>query len=237
MIKEIFLKLFNGGSRLNEKNIIYLCNKYGKGTKWLDVGCDDGTWTLKITHNKNVQLYGVEVVKHRARIASKKGIAVSIGSLEKKLPYQDGTFDLVHSNQVIEHLYNLDIFVSEIRRVLKKNGILIISTENPASWHNIFALVMGWQMFTTTNISAKKRSIGNPLAIHSESPFAFQQENTNNAWEHNKTLTPRALTELLKIHSFHVLEKIGAGYHPLPAFFGKLDTNHSHFYVVAAQKK
>lgn len=235
-LKNIFLKLFLGGSRLNEIHIIDYCKKYGQNGKWLDLGCDDGTWTKKIMGTKKIQWYGIEIVRSRANLAKKKGINVSSTSLSKKLPYKDNYFDLVHSNQVIEHLYDLDIFISEIHRVLKPGGISIISTENPASWHNIFALLMGWQMFSTTNISVKKRSIGNPLAIFANENFTFKEKGANLAWEHNKLVTPRALRELLLVHGFKVIDSIGAGYHPLFPKLGEHDLHHSHFYAMAAKK-
>ena len=112
----------------------------------------------------------------------------------------------------------------------------MISTENPASWHNIFALIMGWQMFTHTNISIKKRVIGNPLSIHSNSEYLFDDDSANFAWQHNKILTPRALAELLSLHGFSILDSKGAGYHPLPATLGEIDLNHAHFYAIAASK-
>jgi SAM-dependent methyltransferase len=237
MIKDYFLDLFLGGSTLNEKHIIQYCNKYGKKGNWLDLGCDDGEWTSRIISPKKVKWHGIEVVSDRARLAQRKGINISVGSLTDLLPYHSNFFDLVHSNQVIEHLFDLDVFISEIFRVLKKNGILVISTENPASWHNIFALIMGWQMFTATNISTKKRVIGNPLSIHGNKDFTFENQETNKAWEHNKLLTPRALSDLLEAHGFFIEKKIGAGYHPLPPFFGEIDVNHSHFYTIVATKK
>lgn len=237
MLKKYFLNLFTGGFALNEKHIIEFCNKYGKKGKWLDVGCDDGSWTKRISNSKKIDWYGIEVVESRARLAKANGIKVKLSSVETKFPFKENTFNLVHSNQVIEHLFNLDFFIAEIKRVLKPGGVLVISTENPASWHNIFALLMGWQMFTTTNISTKKRVIGNPLSIHSENEFSFTNDSANFAWEHNKVLTPRALTELLKLHGFKILARNGAGYHPLPAKFGELDINHSHFYVIAGSKQ
>ncbi len=235
IIKQYFLKLFNNAAVLNNQHIIHISNKYGKEGKWLDLGCDDGSWTKKIT-SKKIDWYGVEVVRSRVKLAKKKGIKVTMSSLEKKLPYKDNTFDLIHSNQVIEHLFDLDLFLSEIYQVLKPNGILIISTENPASWHNIFALLFGWQMFSATNISIKKLGIGNPLALHRGKQFNEMAEGRTAAWEHNKLLTPKALAELLVCHGFKILKTMGAGYHPLPAKIGEIDANHSHFYVIAAQK-
>ena len=203
-MKNFFLKLFSDAYGLNEKHIISLCQSYGKTGKWLDLGCDDGSWTKKIAKRK-IDWYGVEIVKERARKAAKKGIKVSVSSLEKSLPYSNATFDLVQSNQVIEHLFNIDQFISEIYRVLKPKGILVISTENPASWHNIFALLLGWQMFSATNISVKKLGLGNPLAVHQGKKFEDLGGRTM-AWGHNKLLTPRALNELLILHGFKILK-------------------------------
>jgi len=233
-MKKLFLNLFHKAYSLNEKNIIYLCRFFGKAGKWLDLGCDDGSWTERIA-DKNVQWYGVEIVSKRAKLAAKRGIKVKVSSLEAVLPYVSHTFDLVHSNQVIEHLFNIDLFIREIYRVLKPGGVLILSTENPASWHNIFALLLGWQMFSATNISVKKLGVGNPLAIHRDKTFNDLGGRTE-AWGHNKLLTPYALADLLRSYQFKILKILGSGYHPLPAILGKLDSNHSHFYSVAARK-
>ena len=54
-----------------------------------------------------------------------------------------GAFDVVHANQVIEHVFDLDRFVSEIKRVLAPGGRAIICTENIASWHSVAALFLG----------------------------------------------------------------------------------------------
>jgi SAM-dependent methyltransferase len=45
-----------------------------------------------------------------------------------KMPYEDESFDFVFIKSVIEHISNTDLFLSEIRRVLKKGGKVIILT-------------------------------------------------------------------------------------------------------------
>lgn len=49
------------------------------------------------------------------------------------LPLDDNTIDLVLFQEVIEHLYNSDLIMAEIGRVLKPNGLLILSTPNLSS--------------------------------------------------------------------------------------------------------
>ncbi len=47
-----------------------------------------------------------------------------------RLPYADDTFDVVYSFQVIEHVPKDDEFLKEAKRVLRPNGVLIITTPN-----------------------------------------------------------------------------------------------------------
>lgn len=46
------------------------------------------------------------------------------------LPFKDDTFDVVTSFETIEHLHNRIGFLAELRRILKENGKLLLSTPN-----------------------------------------------------------------------------------------------------------
>lgn len=64
---------------------------------------------------------------------------VIVCDLQKnKLPYNDNIFDEVYSAFVIEHMKNPGSFLKELKRVLKKNGTLVIKTDNAGFWafHN-----------------------------------------------------------------------------------------------------
>src|SRR3989339_364045 len=50
----------------------------------------------------------------------------------KKFPFENGGFDSVVTNQVLEHVFNPDEFLSEINRVLKKDGKLLLTV--PFVW-------------------------------------------------------------------------------------------------------
>ncbi|MDD4182632.1 MAG: class I SAM-dependent methyltransferase, partial [Candidatus Omnitrophica bacterium] len=41
------------------------------------------------------------------------------------IPYPEGTFDFIYSNQVIEHVEDLNKVLSEMHRVLKNNGVMM----------------------------------------------------------------------------------------------------------------
>jgi 2-polyprenyl-3-methyl-5-hydroxy-6-metoxy-1,4-benzoquinol methylase len=89
-------------------------------------------------------------------------VQVVISDLTDTFPFDNESFDLVHANQVIEHVSDVDHFLAETNRVLRVGGVALISTENGISWHNVFAATMGWQIFSLTNVSAQTRKVGNP---------------------------------------------------------------------------
>ena len=89
----------------------------------LDVGCDDGERTRLFASAAGAdEVHGIELVEERAELARARGIEVQPADVEQGLPYEDGRFAAVVSNQVIEHLADTDIFVAEIARVLDPDG-------------------------------------------------------------------------------------------------------------------
>ena len=65
--------------------------------------------------------------------------------LNEPWPLTNESVDVLHSNQVIEHLPRTDHFMPEVRRVLRPGGYALVSTNNLASCHNIVSLVLGLQ--------------------------------------------------------------------------------------------
>lgn len=230
MIKSILGKMFNAAMDLNRSNILDLIEP-APDAKILDLGCDTGLWSMALAQKAcSRQLFGMEIVPERAAIASQNGVQVTMANITDGLPYKDAFFDIIHANQVIEHLSDLDLFMTEIYRVLKKGGQVILSTENGSSWHNIFAAVMGWQIFSLTNMSNRSAGIGNPLAIH--------RSNTGHmkSWTHKTIFNFRGLVEFVEAHGFSDIKASGAGYYPFPACFGKIDKCHSHFITIRGTK-
>jgi len=57
---------------------------------------------------------------------------------QRRLPFRDNLFDVVVMTEVLEHLRNEGIALSEIYRILKKDGILALSVPK-RRWFNIFS--------------------------------------------------------------------------------------------------
>lgn len=120
-----------------------------KSAKILDLGVNDGAELLQwASHIGSKHLYGVDIEGERLKQALKRGINCIQMDLNNLLPFKNGTFDVVYSSCVIEHLLNLDLFVKEVHRILKPGGYSVVHTENLSGWHNIFALVLGFQAST-----------------------------------------------------------------------------------------
>lgn len=232
VLKPLFERMFNAADGANQANILRLCRAaVPEGGSLLDLGCDDGAWTLELARVARADcVEGVEVVSPAAAAARGRGITVHEIDLNQPLPLAGARFDLVHANQVIEHVNDVDLFVAEVYRLLKPGGVAVVSTENGSSWHNLFAALMGWQIFSLTNVSGKVAGLGNPLAIQ-RGAEAFSP-----TWRHKTIMNYRGLKELFAVHSFREVEVSGAGYYPLPAAFGRIDARHSVYITVKARK-
>lgn len=206
----------------------------------LDCGCDNGEFTKEVAKKiKAKEITGIEINEIRVGEARKRGVLVYDVDLNQRFPFEENSIDVVISIQVIEHLYDLDNFVSEIYRVLKPGGYSIISTENLASLHNIFALLLGNQPYTGPHLS-KKFAIGHhPLnpslqKLYEEKPYMKSTP------FHTKVMTYRALKQLLESYHFKVTFSRGVGYYPLwgklADFLAWLDRWHATFVVVKARK-
>lgn len=201
----------------------------------LDLGCDDGEWTSRLAAAMGIapdRVTGLEVVASRRELALARGFDVVSGDLESAWPFEDGSFEVVHANQVIEHVKRLDHFASEARRVLAPGGTVVICTENLASWPNVAAVAMGWMPFSLTNIT--RLAIGNPLALHID-----EERHPGESWQHVHVLTPRALHELFERHGFVVERAFGAGWFPaigrLESWLSERRPQRAHFIGIRAR--
>jgi ubiquinone/menaquinone biosynthesis C-methylase UbiE len=109
------------------------------GTHLLDVGCGRGGVVEQVAGEK-IALTGIDpdrrsLAEHRL---PPKRIDRAVARLEA-IPFPAGTFDLVISSWVLEHLTEPQAAWNEIGRVLRPGGHLVILTPNlrhPVTWLN-----------------------------------------------------------------------------------------------------
>lgn len=89
---------------------------------------DLSLWSIDISH---VMLVQAKYIGSPAKLC--RGLA-------EKLPFPDSCFDRIIARETIEHVINKQDMMNEIARVLKPNGLAIVTTENPESLspRNIF---------------------------------------------------------------------------------------------------
>ncbi|MEK7581002.1 MAG: methyltransferase domain-containing protein [Patescibacteria group bacterium] len=107
----------------------------------LDLGSSSGQNAIK-SSNYVKKIVGIEIDKtlldiSRRTIEEKKikNVKFIEGNLEKKLSFKNKSFDKVIFLDVLEHLIKRDQILSEIHRILKSKGLLIIGVPNKeTSW-------------------------------------------------------------------------------------------------------
>jgi len=109
-----------------------LSNWIGKNKKVLDLGCRDGQLTRHFILGNLVT--GCDIDLKALRFAKKEyGIKIKQVDMNSKLPFGSKTFDVIVMGEVLEHLPYWDITLNEVKRILKKDGLLIGSI--PLAYH------------------------------------------------------------------------------------------------------
>jgi 2-polyprenyl-3-methyl-5-hydroxy-6-metoxy-1,4-benzoquinol methylase len=108
-----------------EVGTVSLINKYSaKQEKILDVGVGLGR-LMSMIDGKDLDKHGIDISLNYLRYASEKNIKVSM-SLAENLPYDDKVFDMIVCTDVLEHVLDINLALTEMLRCLKDGGILII---------------------------------------------------------------------------------------------------------------
>ena len=141
-----------------------LQNNEGKITfRILDLGCGDGTNLFEVcdrcSHYSNLNWYGLDLDGAAIQSASERSryrretrqfdppyfITGDISGL----PFNDNTFDLVLCTEVMEHIDNPGSAITELARIIKPEGFVLITTPNPRNLpeeigYLIDRLTFGW---------------------------------------------------------------------------------------------
>lgn len=104
----------------------------------LEIGCGKGDLTTKLSKKyKKIVSFDISsggINKARQRI-EKNCICEFLISDATKLPFCNNIFDTVIFSEVLEHTLDQKKCISEIHRILKPNGVLILTTPNSGGIH------------------------------------------------------------------------------------------------------
>ncbi len=127
------------------------------GMSLLDCGCGPGTITVDLAETVSPgEAVGIDPeakqIKAAQSYASERGIAnvrFQIASVHE-LPFQDESFDAVFMHAVCDHISDVPKAFGEIRRVLKKGGVLGVRSgdiEASMVWPDDPTLKLVWELF------------------------------------------------------------------------------------------
>lgn len=117
------------------------------GKAVLDYGCGPGHDVVGFAHySRPSRLVGADIspssLKEAAERLSLHGRAAEFVQLDPaaaRLPFDDDSFDHIHSSGVLHHMPNLDLVMAELKRVLKPGGTFNIMVYNYDSlWMHLF---------------------------------------------------------------------------------------------------
>ncbi len=101
----------------------------GKSKKILDVACGTGEF-LKEAKNRGMDIYGVDISDYAIQDAKKHIQGKFFVGSGEELPFKKDEFDLVTCIGSLEHFASQQKGISEMARVIKKNGVLLIHVPN-----------------------------------------------------------------------------------------------------------
>lgn len=104
-------------------------NNRRKPMKLFDLGCGNGQVSKRFM-DLGYDIYGIDISRENLEQAKKVKLKVAQGDVSKKLPYKNEVFDVVFAGDIIEHIFDTKAFLTEINRILKNNGLLVVTTPN-----------------------------------------------------------------------------------------------------------
>jgi 2-polyprenyl-3-methyl-5-hydroxy-6-metoxy-1,4-benzoquinol methylase len=162
----------------------FLTENVGAGERVLDVGCGEGRFAAELAR-RGASVVCIDVAEEPLRRASELHPELDVRLVDSEGAWKlaDASFDVVWAGEVIEHVADTSAWLSEVRRVLRSGGRLLLST--PAHGRlTILALALSRRAF-----AARFDPRGEHLRFYSRA----------------------TLTELLEDFRFQEVEVRGAG--------------------------
>src|SRR4030067_2944794 len=123
------------------------------GSTVLEIGCADGRLANMLSIKKKCKVYCVEKDPSMAIIVKGKCEYIQNIDIEKtQLPYNEGFFDCVVIENVLEHMVEPLKVLKDIRKYLSDDGFLIFSVPNIVNWHSRLTIFFGKFDYSETGV-------------------------------------------------------------------------------------
>jgi SAM-dependent methyltransferase len=96
----------------------------GEGASVLDIGCGTGSFLARLSRREGAgRLLGLDISEAAVASVAARGIGALRGDV-RRLPFGDGTFDVVFARHMLDHVDDVPRALRECRRVLRSSGRL-----------------------------------------------------------------------------------------------------------------
>lgn len=130
-----------GYHKLIDDQAAAIVGRYAAGKQVLEVGCGTGLILQRVTAMAGSAV-GVDLSPGMLRAARARGLAVQEGSATE-LPFADESFDVSYSFKVLAHIPDWDRCLSEMVRVTRPGGHIIVDIYNRHSLRWLIKRVWG----------------------------------------------------------------------------------------------
>lgn len=166
-----------------------IVNDYIKEKIVLDIACGDG-YGSNLMSDKASFVYGVDIdsrIIANAEVKYKRSnIKFKVGSTDN-IPLEDASIDVIVSFETIEHHDRHHEMMTEIKRVLKSNGLLILSTPNKLYYSDLRNFKNEFhkkelykkELLALTSKYFKKRQLLNQKFVNGNSIIQTDEDNCN----------------------------------------------------------
>lgn len=109
--------------------LAFLLEHVHAGESVLDVGCGEGRFTAALA-DAGTRAVGIDVAREPLRRAHsvRPELDLRVVAPEEAWELADASFDAVWAGETIEHVLDTAGWLSEVRRVLRPGGVLLLST-------------------------------------------------------------------------------------------------------------
>jgi ubiquinone/menaquinone biosynthesis C-methylase UbiE len=121
-------KLFQFWMKKFQDPVLKILKEATKRVKILDISCGSGNLLDKLVKMNFQNLYGLDISKEMLKVAKRKlpsTVILQHGDVHK-LPFSKNTFDYVITTEAFHHYYSQNKALSEMKRVVKVRGSIIV---------------------------------------------------------------------------------------------------------------
>jgi 2-polyprenyl-3-methyl-5-hydroxy-6-metoxy-1,4-benzoquinol methylase len=120
----------------------WIMRMVGRGRRVLDLGCGSGEIASRLSQQNN-DVVGIDLHPESVERAQLKGVRSIEWDLREGIPLDSGSFDVVHAGQIFDEIYDPRALLEEVGRVLRPQGLFLLSVFNLNSWENRLRVLSG----------------------------------------------------------------------------------------------